>query len=87
MDRGGASDGFIALTTTDSAGGIPIGTEVYDVAGEYIGKVSSADTINLVVTSGWLLLTDCEIRMSNVGQFENGKLSLKLTKVELLGER
>lgn len=76
-----------ALTTTDSAWGIPIGTEVYDVAGEYSGKVSSADTINLVVTSGWLLLTDYEIRMSNVGQFENGKLSLKLTNVELLGER
>ncbi len=76
----------MATTATDSAWGIPIGTEVYDVEGKPLGKVSSADTINLIVTSGWLMLTDYEISMAHVGQFDDGKVFLKLTKAEVLGE-
>lgn len=75
-----------ALTATDVAWGIPIGTEVFDVEGEHLGKVTSADTVNLIVTSGWLMLTDYEISMAHVGQLEDGKLFLKLTKAEILGE-
>lgn len=75
-----------ALSPTESAWGIPIGTEVYDVEGEPLGKVTSADTVNLIVTSGWLMLTDYEISMAHVGQLEDGKLFLKRTKDELLEE-
>ncbi len=77
----------LALTAADVAWGIPIGTEVYDVEGAYIGKVSFGDTVNLTVTSGWLMLTDYEISMAHVGQFDDGKLFLKLTKAEVLGQR
>lgn len=76
----------MAKTATDSAWGIPIGTEVFDVEGEPLGKVTSADTVNLIVTSGWLMLTDYEISMAQVGQFDDGKLFLKLTKAEVLGQ-
>jgi hypothetical protein len=69
----------------ESACGIPTGVEVYDVAGECIGKVSSADTVNLIVTSGWLLLTDYEISLALVGQYDDGKLFLTCTKAEVCG--
>ncbi len=76
-----------ALTAgAEPAWGIPIGAEVYDVAGDYVGKVSSADTVNLMVTSGWLLLTDCEISLALVGQYDDGKLFLTCTKAEARGK-
>ncbi len=74
----------MALTTTDAAWGIPIGPEVFDVEGEHLGKVTSADTINLVVTSGLFIVTDYEISMSEVGHYDDGKLFLKRTKEQLL---
>jgi len=76
----------LAMTATDVVWGIPIGTEVFDIEGEPLGKVTSANTVNLIVTSGWLMLTDYEISMAHVGQFDDGKLFLKLTKKKLLGE-
>jgi hypothetical protein len=76
----------MAATGTMSAWGISISTEVYDVEGEHIGKVSSADTVSLVVSSGWMFGTDYEISMSEVGQYDDGKLFLKRTKAEVLGE-
>jgi hypothetical protein len=70
----------------ESAWGIPIGVEVYDVDGEFIGKVSSADTVNLIVTSGWLLLTDYEISLALVGRYDDGKLILTCTKADVGAE-
>lgn len=65
---------------------IPIGTQVDDVEGEHIGKVTAADLYNLVVTSGMLILTDYEIPMSLVGEFVDGRLRLTCTKAEAIGE-
>jgi hypothetical protein len=59
---------------------IPIGTEVLDIEGESVGKVSSYDGFNLIVTSGLLLLHDYEVPMSLISSFTDGKLWLTCRK-------
>jgi hypothetical protein len=71
------------------AGGwsIPIGAQVDDVEGEHIGKVTAADSFNLTVTSGIVLLVDYEIPLALVGEYADGRLRLTCTKAEATGER
>lgn len=65
---------------------IPVGTEVLDVNGESIGKVTSYDGFNLIVTNGLLLLHDYEVSMGFVGDFVEGKLLLTCPKETVVGE-
>jgi hypothetical protein len=65
---------------------IPIGTDVVDIDGESIGKVSNYDGFNLIVTSGLLLLHDYEVPMALVSDFTDGILRLSCTKDAVTGD-
>ena len=62
---------------------IPIGTPVYDVAGDKIGSVSGMDGSALLVEEGLLMITTHIIPMALVERYEDGALHLGVTKAEL----
>jgi len=64
---------------------IPLGTPVFDVAGEKLGCVRGADNDALTVEEGLLIITTYTIPMGLVGRFEDGALHLSVTKSEASG--
>jgi hypothetical protein len=62
---------------------IPIGTPVYDVAGEKLGSVSGMDGFSLLVEEGFLMITTHVIPMALVERYDDGALYLGVTKDEL----
>lgn len=75
-----------ATLTAEGGWGIPIGTPVFDAAGEKLGTVREADVYALVVERGFFFVTDHEIALDEVDRLEDGKLVLKRTKAQLLGD-
>ena len=76
----------LSLTVTTSAWSVPVGTKVYDVEGAYLGKVRTADAATLIVASGWLVLTQYAISLTDVGRYEEGQLALTCAKADMLEE-
>jgi hypothetical protein len=65
---------------------IPLGTPVYDVAGEKMGSVKGADNYALSVEEGLLLITTYTIPMSLVESYDDGAIHLSVTKAEAAGK-
>ncbi len=74
----------IPLEATTGGRGIPVGTPVYDLAGEKVGTVADADAYDLVVERGFFFVHSYPIKLSDVERYENGALHLKITKVQVL---
>ncbi len=74
----------IPLEATSGGWGIPVGTPVYDVAGEKVGTVADADSYDLVVERGFFFVHSYPVRLSNVERYEHGALHLKVTKDQVL---
>jgi hypothetical protein len=62
---------------------IPLGTPVFDVAGEKMGTVKGADNYELSVEEGLLLITTYTIPMALVGSYDDGAIHLSVTKAEV----
>jgi hypothetical protein len=77
----------MVATTFEESWGIPVGTEVSTADGEHLGSVVEGDAYELVVERGWFLIHDCQMQLSGVDRFEDGKLFLKLTKEHVEKER
>ena len=65
---------------------IPLGTPVYDVAGEKMGSVKGADIYALSVQEGLLLVTIYTIPMALVESYDDGAIHLSVTKAEVSGK-
>ncbi len=72
------------LEATTGGWGIPIGTTVYDVAGEKVGTVVDADAYDLVVERGFFFVHSYPVRLSHVERYEHGALYLKVPKDQIL---
>jgi uncharacterized protein (TIGR02271 family) len=68
---------------------IPVGTTVYDVAGEKVGTVleQSADGAYLMVEKGWLFTKDFYVPLSLVGQADADGVYLTISKADLNDSR
>lgn len=71
--------------TVDAGWSIPIGTPIFDVVGERIGRVVGADLQTLTLTRGRILPTTLSIPLSLVDRYENGKLYLAVTAERVFG--
>lgn len=76
---------MVSAFVAESNWSIPLGTPVFDVAGEKLGSVRDADLYNLTVEEGLLIITTYLIPMSCVDRFEDGALHLNVTKAEISG--
>jgi hypothetical protein len=76
---------MVAARIGEASWSIPLGTPVYDVAGEKIGTVKGADNYALLVEEGLLLITTYTIPMALVDRLEDGALYLSVTKAEASG--
>ena len=74
----------IPLEATTGGWGIPVGTTVYDLAGDKVGTVVDADAYDLVVERGFFFVHSYPVKLSDVERYENGALHLKITKDQVL---
>jgi hypothetical protein len=75
-----------ATIAVDASWSIPIGTPVYDVAGEKLGSVSGFEADALLVDEGFLFVTTHAVPMALVSAYEDGRLVLAVTKAQALGQ-
>jgi hypothetical protein len=73
---------LVAAFVAENSWSIPLGTPVFDVAGEKLGTVRDADYYNLAVEEGLIIITTYLIPMALVDRFEDGALHLSVTKAE-----
>ena len=78
---------MVASLVNEASWSIPLGTPVYDVAGERMGSVKGADNYDLSVEEGLLLVTTYRIPMAFVDRYEDGAIHLSVTKAEASGHR
>lgn len=76
----------MVATTLDEGWSIARGTPVYTADGEKLGGILSADAYTLVVERGFLFPTDYVVAIADVERYEDGRLFLKLTKTQVLGD-
>jgi hypothetical protein len=76
---------MVAAFAGDVGWSIPLGTPVYDAAGEKMGSVKGADNSALAVEEGLLLVTTYTIPMALVASYDDGAIHLKVTKAEVSG--
>ena len=67
--------------------GIPVGTPVFDAAGERLGRVVSADPYVLIVGRGLIFIREFPVDLADVDRYEDGRLFLGLAKEQVVGER
>jgi hypothetical protein len=77
---------MVASSINEPNWSIPLGTPVYDVAGERVGAVKGADNYALSVEEGLLIVTTYAIPMSLVDRYEDGAIRLSVTKAEASGK-
>ena len=77
---------MVAALVNEGSWSIPIGTPVFDVAGEKMGSVKGADNDALAVEEGLLLITTHMVPMALVERYEDGALHLSVTKAEVSGK-
>ena len=73
---------MVAALVGEASWSIPLGTPVYDVAGEKMGTVKGADTYDLAVEEGLILVTTYTIPMALVQSYDDGAIHLSVTKAE-----
>src|SRR5262249_25602056 len=78
---------MVAALVNEASWSIPLGTPVYDVAGQRMGSVKGADNYDLSVEEGLLLVTTYKIPMALVDRYEDGAIHLSVTKAEASGNR
>ena len=67
--------------------GIPVGTPVFDSAGERLGRVVGADPYVLIVGRGLIFTREFPVDLANVDRYEDGRLFLGLAKDQVVGDR
>src|SRR5262245_8240071 len=83
--RRGRCEHMVAALVNEASWSIPLGTPVYDVAGERLGAVKGADNFALSVEGGLLLVTTYTIPMALVERYQDGAIHLSVTKAEASG--
>ena len=73
-----------AAIAADAGWSIPIGTPVFDVAGERIGSVVGADLHALKVARGRLRRATLAIPLALVARYEDGKLFLSVSAAKAI---
>lgn len=76
---------MVAALVNEASWSIPLGSPVYDVAGERLGTVKGADGYALTVEEGFLLVTTYTVPMSLVDRYEDGAIRLSVTKADVSG--
>ena len=67
--------------------GIPVGTPVFDSAGERLGRVVGADPYVLTVGRGVIFTREFSVDLADVDRYEDGCLFLGLAKDQVVGAR
>lgn len=73
----------MVATTIDDSFGIPRGTPVYSSDGEKLGVLATADPDEMVIEHGVFFARHYQVRLSDVDRYDEGKLVLRLTKVQV----
>lgn len=73
----------MVATTIDDSFGIPRGTPVYSSDGEKLGVLATADPYGMVIEHGVFFARHYHVRLSDVDRYDEGKLLLRLTKVQV----
>lgn len=76
-----------AVVPADAGWSIPLGTPVFDVAGERVGMVVGADLEAIKVARGRFLPSTRAIPLALVGRYDDGKLFLTVTAKQALQAR
>jgi hypothetical protein len=76
---------MVAALVNEASWSVPLGTPVYDAAGERMGSVKGADNYDLSVEEGLLLVTTYKVPMALVHRYEDGAIHLSVTKAEASG--
>ena len=66
--------------------GIPVGTPVFDIAGERLGRVVSATPYVLIVGRGLIFIREFPVDLADVDRYEDGRLFLGLAKEQVVGD-
>lgn len=67
--------------------GIPVGTPVFDSAGQRLGRVVGADLYVLTVGRGLIFTREFSVDLADVDRYEDGQLFLGLVKDQVIGGR
>jgi hypothetical protein len=76
---------MVAALVNEASWSIPLGTPVYDVAGERIGSIKGAGIYDIFVEEGLLLVTTYTVPIALVDRYEDGAIHLSVTKAEASG--
>jgi hypothetical protein len=76
---------MVAALVNEASWSVPLGTPVYDVAGERMGSIKGAGNYDIFVEEGLLLVTTYTVPMALVDRYEDGAIHLSVTKAEASG--